>query len=111
PKHISELENLVSSGKLTDKLARQVLEGLLNNEGTPSEIVEKRNLVVMSDDSSLLPIIQSAIAANPDVVAKVKEGKLQALGPLLGAVMKETKGKADAAKVRSLVLKELGVEG
>ena len=111
PKHISELENLVSSGKLTDKLARQVLEGLLNNEGTPSEIVEKRNLVVMSDDSSLLPIIQSAIAANPDVVVKVKEGKLQALGPLLGAVMKETKGKADAAKVRSLVLKELGVEG
>lgn len=111
PKHISELENLVSSGKLTDKLARQVLDGLLNNEGTPSEIVEKRNLVVMSDDSSLVPIIQSAIEANPDVVAKVKEGKLQALGPLLGAVMKETKGMADAAKVRSLVLKELGVEG
>jgi aspartyl-tRNA(Asn)/glutamyl-tRNA(Gln) amidotransferase subunit B len=111
PKHISELENLVSGGKLTDKLARQVLDGLLNNEGTPSEIVEKRNLVVMSDDSSLLPIIQSAIKANPEVVAKVKEGKLQALGPLLGAVMKETKGKADAAKVRSLVLKELGVEG
>ncbi len=111
PKHISELDTLVTSGKLTDKLARQVLDGLLNNEGTPSEIVEKRNLVVMSDDSSLLPIIQSAIAANPDVVAKVKEGKIQALGPLLGAVMKETKGKADAAKVRSLVLKELGVEG
>ncbi len=111
PKHISELDTLVTSGKLTDKLARQVLDGLLNNEGTPSEIVEKRNLVVMSEDSSLLPIIQSAIAANPDVVAKVKEGKIQALGPLLGAVMKETKGKADAAKVRSLVLKELGVEG
>jgi aspartyl-tRNA(Asn)/glutamyl-tRNA(Gln) amidotransferase subunit B len=111
PKHISELDNLVTSGKLTDKLARQVLDGLLNNEGAPSEIVEKRNLVVMSDDSSLLPIIQSAIKANPEVVAKVKEGKLQALGPLLGAVMKETKGKADAAKVRSLVLKELGVEG
>ncbi len=111
PKHISELDTLVTSGKLTDKLARQVLDGLLNNEGTPSEIVEKRNLVVMSEDSSLLPIIQSAIAANPDVVAKVKEGKLQALGPLLGAVMKETKGKADAAKVKSLVLKELGVEG
>jgi len=111
PKHISELDDLVTSGKLTDKLARQVLDGLLNNEGTPSEIVEKRNLVVMSDDSSLLPIIHSAIEANPDVVAKVKEGKLQALGPLLGAVMKETKGKADAAKVRSLVLKELGVEG
>ena len=111
PKHISELDGLVSSGKLTDKLARQVLDGLLNNEGTPAEIVEKRNLVVMSDDSSLVPIIKAAIEANPDVVSKVKEGKLQALGPLLGAVMKETQGKADAAKVRSLVLKELGVEG
>ena len=111
PKHISELEQLVVEGKLTDKLARQVLDGLINKEGTPSEIVQKRNLVVMSDDSSLLPAIRAAIEANPEVAAKVKTGKLQALGPILGAVMKETQGKADAAKVRSLVLKELAVEG
>lgn len=111
PKHISELEQLVVEGKLTDKLARQVLDGLINKEGTPSEIVQKRNLVVMSDDSSLLPAIRAAIEANPEVVAKVKTGKLQALGPILGAVMKETQGKADAGKVRSLVLKELAVEG
>jgi len=111
PKDISDLDDFVSSGKLTDKLARQVLDGLINKEGTVAQIVEKRQLVVMSDDASLLPVIKAAIAANPDVVEKVKEGKLQALGPILGAVMKETQGKADAGKVRSLVLKELGVEG
>jgi aspartyl-tRNA(Asn)/glutamyl-tRNA(Gln) amidotransferase subunit B len=111
PKDISELDDFVSSGKLTDKLARQVLDGLINKEGSVAQIVEKRQLVVMSDDASLLPVIKAAIAANPDVVEKVKEGKLQALGPILGAVMKETQGKADAGKVRSLVLKELGVEG
>ena len=111
PKDVSDLDDFVSSGKLTDKLARQVLDGLINKEGTVAQIVEKRQLVVMSDDASLLPVIKAAIAANPDVVEKVKEGKLQALGPILGAVMKETQGKADAGKVRSLVLKELGVEG
>jgi aspartyl-tRNA(Asn)/glutamyl-tRNA(Gln) amidotransferase subunit B len=111
PADISELEELVASGKLTDKLARAVLDGLINKEGTVKEIIEKRQLIVVSDDASLLPVIKAAISANPDIVEKVKEGKLQALGPILGAVMKETQGKADAAKVRSLVLKELGVEG
>jgi aspartyl-tRNA(Asn)/glutamyl-tRNA(Gln) amidotransferase subunit B len=108
---ICEIENLVQTEALTDKLARAVLDGLINKEGSVSEIIQKRQLIVLSDDASLIPVIQAAILANPDIVEKVKAGKLQALGPILGAVMKETQGKADAAKVRSLVLKELKVEG
>ncbi len=108
---ICEIENLVQTEALTDKLARAVLDGLINKEGSISEIIQKRQLIVLSDDASLIPVIQAAILANPDIVEKVKAGKLQALGPILGAVMKETQGKADAAKVRSLVLKELKVEG
>ena len=108
---ICEIENLVQTEALTDKLARAVLDGLINKEGSVSEIIQKRQLIVLSDDASLIPVIQAAILANPDIVEKVKAGKLQALGPILGAVMKETQGKADAAKVRSLVLEELKVEG
>jgi aspartyl-tRNA(Asn)/glutamyl-tRNA(Gln) amidotransferase subunit B len=70
--------------------------------------MEKRKLVVVADDSALLPAINEAIAANPDAAAKIKEGKVQVVGVIVGAVMKTTGGSADAAKVRELILKTLG---
>ena len=108
PADVAEIVSLITSGELTDKLARQVVEGVINNEGRPAEIIEKRGIKVVSDDSALMVAIEKAITAQPDVAEKVRNGHVPAAGALIGAVMKETKGQADAAKVRELLLKHLG---
>jgi aspartyl-tRNA(Asn)/glutamyl-tRNA(Gln) amidotransferase subunit B len=108
PTDVAEIVSLITSGELTDKLARQVIEGVINGEGRPAEIIEKRGIKVVSDDSALMSAIEKAIAAQPDVAEKVRNGHVPAAGALIGAVMKETKGQADAAKVRELLLKHLG---
>ena len=108
PADVAEIVSLITSGELTDKLARQVVEGVINNEGRPGEIIEKRGIKVVSDDSALMAAIEKAITAQPDVAQKVRNGHVPAAGALIGAVMKETKGQADAAKVRELLLKHLG---
>lgn len=105
---VAEIVGLIEKGELTDKLARQVVEGVINGEGKPAEIIKNRGIQVVSDDSSLMAAIEKAIAAQPDVAEKVRGGHVPAAGALIGAVMKETKGQADAAKVRELLLKHLG---
>jgi aspartyl-tRNA(Asn)/glutamyl-tRNA(Gln) amidotransferase subunit B len=107
PAEVARVSALVSAGTLNDRLAREVLDGVLAGEGTPDEVVEKRGLAVVSDDSALLSAIDEAVAANPDVAEKVRSGKVQASGVIVGAVMKATRGKADAARVRELVLERL----
>lgn len=104
PLQVSELVALVESGDLTDRLARQVLEGVIAGEGSPSEVVESRGLKVVSDDTALLAAIDAALAAQPDVLEKIRDGKVQAAGAVIGAVMKAMSGQADAARVRELVL-------
>src|SRR2546430_1787195 len=111
PAHIAELQGLVDDGKLTDKLARTVLEGVVAGEGSPTEIMTARGLEVVSDTGALTAAVDQAIAANPDIAAKVRDGKVAAAGALVGAVMKTTRGQADAKTVRSLILSRLGVEG
>ncbi|MFF5626479.1 Asp-tRNA(Asn)/Glu-tRNA(Gln) amidotransferase subunit GatB [Microbacterium sp. NPDC012755] len=104
PENVAALQKLVDAGTLTDKLARQVLEGVIAGEGTPQEVVDGRGLAVVSDDGALIAAIDEALAAQPDVLAKIKDGKVQAAGAVIGAVMKAMKGQADAARVRELVL-------
>ena len=105
---IAEVINLISNGELTDKLARQVVEGVIAGEGTPREVIDKRGLKVVSDDSALMVAIEAAITAQPDTAERVRGGNIPAAGALIGAVMKATGGQADAAKVRELLLKHLG---
>jgi aspartyl-tRNA(Asn)/glutamyl-tRNA(Gln) amidotransferase subunit B len=105
---VAQIIELISKGELTDKLARQVVEGVIAKEGSPSEVIAKRGLRVVSDDSQLMKAIEEAIAAAPDTAAKVRGGNIPAAGALIGAVMKLTGGQADAAKVRELLLKHLG---
>ncbi|GLU89824.1 Asp-tRNA(Asn)/Glu-tRNA(Gln) amidotransferase subunit GatB [Agromyces sp. NBRC 114283] len=104
PEHVAELAALVEAGTLTDRLARQVLEGVVAGEGSPQQIVDARGLAVVSDDGALIAAIDEALAAQPDVLAKIRDGKVQAAGAVIGAVMKAMQGKADAARVRELVL-------
>ncbi|GGI47244.1 aspartyl-tRNA(Asn)/glutamyl-tRNA(Gln) amidotransferase subunit B [Agromyces flavus] len=110
PVDVAELAALVDEGTLTDRLARQVLEGVIAGEGSPREIVEARGLAVVSDDGALVAAIDQALAAQPDVLAKIRDGKVQAAGAVIGAVMKAMQGKADAARVRELVLERAGSE-
>jgi aspartyl-tRNA(Asn)/glutamyl-tRNA(Gln) amidotransferase subunit B len=107
PADVARVAGLVSSGSLNDRLARQVIDGVLEGEGSPDEVVAARGLAVVSDDSALLAAIDAAILANPDVAGKVRDGKVQAAGVIVGAVMKATRGKADAARVRELILERL----
>ena len=104
PADVAALQALVDAGTLTDKLARQVLEGVIAGEGSPQEVVDSRGLAVVSDDGALIAAIDDAFAAQPDVLAKIKDGKVQAAGAVIGAVMKAMKGQADAARVRELIL-------
>jgi aspartyl-tRNA(Asn)/glutamyl-tRNA(Gln) amidotransferase subunit B len=107
PADVARVSQLVDEGALNDKLARQVLEGVLAGEGTPDEVVAARNLAVVSDESTLLAAVDEAIAANPDVADRIRGGKTNAAGVLMGAVMKATRGQADAQRVRELILSRL----
>ena len=109
PTDIVRVETLIFEGALTDKMARQVFEGVLAGEGDVDSVIAQRGLVVVSDDASLLAAIDAALAAQPDVAEKIASGKVQAAGAIVGAVMKATQGQADAAKVRALLLEKLGV--
>lgn len=104
PADVARLVELTAVGALNDKLARQVLEGVLQGEGPPDTVAKARGLAVVSDDSSLLAAIDDAMAKNPDVVTKIRAGKLQAVGAIVGAVMQATRGQADAARVKELVI-------
>ena len=80
---------------------------MLAGEGTPDEVVAARGLAVVSDDGALSEAVDGAIAANPDVAEKIRDGKVAAAGALIGAVMKAMRGQADAARVRELILDRL----
>lgn len=111
PTQVARVAELVASGDLNDKLARQVLEGVLAGEGDPDTVVEKRGLKVVSDEGALSTAVDEAIAGNAAIADKIRGGKVAAAGALVGAVMKATRGQADAARVRELILEKLGVEG
>jgi len=107
PAQIAELQGLVDSGALNDTLARQALEGVLAGEGGPAEVVAARGLRVVSDDAALGEAVDRAVAASPDIAAKIRAGKVAAAGALVGSVMRDLRGQADAAKVRELILARL----
>jgi aspartyl-tRNA(Asn)/glutamyl-tRNA(Gln) amidotransferase subunit B len=107
PTDVARIQELVESGAINDKLARQVFDGVLAGEGTPDQVVVSRGLAVVSDEGALSEAVDRAIAANPDVAAKIRDGKVAAAGALIGSVMKELKGQADAARVRELILSKL----
>jgi aspartyl-tRNA(Asn)/glutamyl-tRNA(Gln) amidotransferase subunit B len=103
PVQVAELARLITEGTINDKLARQVLDGVLAGQGDPAQVVAAQGLAVMGESDELVAAVEAAIAGAPDVVAKVQSGKVQALGALVGAVMKTTRGKADAGTVKRML--------
>nr|HQV20317.1 Asp-tRNA(Asn)/Glu-tRNA(Gln) amidotransferase GatCAB subunit B [Gordonia sp. (in: high G+C Gram-positive bacteria)] len=104
PAQVATIIGLVDEGKLTTKLGQQVAVAVLDGEGEPAQIVADRGLEVVRDDSALQKAVDEALAANPDIVEKIKGGKVKAAGKIVGDVMKATRGQADAARVQELVL-------
>lgn len=107
PEQVAELADLVKQGKLNDKLARKVLEGVIAGEGDPAAVMEARGLEIVEDDGALEAAVNQAIADNPDVVEKIKGGKMQAIGALMGPIMKATRGQADAGKAREMIMSKI----
>lgn len=108
PAQVAAVVKLVDEGKLSNKLARQVVEGVLAGEGEPEAVMTARGLALVRDDSLIQAAVDEALAANPDIAEKIRGGKVQAAGAIVGQVMKATKGQADAARVRELVLAACG---
>jgi aspartyl-tRNA(Asn)/glutamyl-tRNA(Gln) amidotransferase subunit B len=108
PADVARVQALVGEGKLNDKLARQVFDGVIAGEGHPDEVVAARGLGIVSDDGALTEAVDRAIEANPDVAEKIRDGKVAAAGALIGAVMKDMRGQADAGRVRELILERMG---
>jgi aspartyl-tRNA(Asn)/glutamyl-tRNA(Gln) amidotransferase subunit B len=108
PAQLARVIALVRGGELNNKLARQVVDGVLAGEGDPDHVVATRGLAVVSDDTALIAAVDEALAAQPDVAEKIRGGKVAAAGAIVGAVMKATRGQADAKRVRELVLERCG---
>jgi aspartyl-tRNA(Asn)/glutamyl-tRNA(Gln) amidotransferase subunit B len=109
PAQVARVVELVADGSLSSALARQVVDGVLETGLDVDALIAERGLKVVSDTGALSAAADDAIAANPDVAEKVRGGKVAAVGPLVGAVMKATRGQADAASVRTILLERLGV--
>ena len=107
PAQVAEIVGLVAAGTVNDQLARQALDGVLAGEGSPAQVIEARGLAVMGESDELVAAVDAAIEGNPDVAEKVRAGKVQAIGALVGAVMKTTRGKADAATVKRMLEERL----
>ena len=111
PAQVAKVIALVDEGALSNKLARQVVEGVLAGEGEPEAVMAGRGLAMVRDESLIQTAVDEALAASPEIAEKIRGGKVQAVGAIVGAVMKTTKGQADAARVRELVLAACGQSG
>src|SRR5699024_1477152 len=108
PADVVEIEKLIAAKTINDKIARQVVGHIADGEGHPAEIVAARSLAVVSDDGALTAAVEEAMSANPEVVDRMRGGHMQAVGALIGPVMKATKGQADAGRVREIILEKIG---
>ncbi len=105
---LAELLEMTESGKINRKQAREVFEEIYKNGGSPAKIVAERGMVQVSDEGQLEEWAKAAIAANPKAVADYQKGNKAAIGALVGAVMKESKGKANPRAISQLLAKLLG---
>ena len=108
PAQVAEVVGLIKEGKLTNKLARQAVDGVLAGEGTVAEVVAARGLEVVRDDGAIEKAVEDALAANPDIVEKYRAGNKKVTGAIVGQVMKATRGKADPAQVNQIITAKLG---
>jgi aspartyl-tRNA(Asn)/glutamyl-tRNA(Gln) amidotransferase subunit B len=108
PQALAALAGMVESKQVTTGAARQVLATLVAEGGDPAAIVEREGLAQMSDAGELEAIVAAAIEAEPAAAEMVRAGNPKAIGPIVGAVMRDTKGRADGGEVTRLIREQLG---
>jgi aspartyl-tRNA(Asn)/glutamyl-tRNA(Gln) amidotransferase subunit B len=104
---LAELVGLVSSKQISVGAGRQVLDRLIAEGGSASEVVAAEGLAAIGDSDELAAIVAAALAANPDAAQRVRDGNAKAIGPIVGHVMRETKGRADGTEVSRLIEQQL----
>ena len=109
PGALAGLATLLSEKKVTPAGAKQVLDRLVAEGGDPQAIVEAEGLAAMEGGDELDGIVDDALAANADAAEKIRGGNMKAIGPIIGHVMRETKGRADGGEVTRLVRSKLGL--
>jgi aspartyl-tRNA(Asn)/glutamyl-tRNA(Gln) amidotransferase subunit B len=109
PAALAQLVGLVRARAVTPCAAKQVLDALVAQGGDPQAIVEAEGLAAIGGGDELAEVVQRALAADPDAVEKLKAGNMKAIGPIVGFVMRETKGRADGGEVTRLVREQLGL--
>jgi aspartyl-tRNA(Asn)/glutamyl-tRNA(Gln) amidotransferase subunit B len=109
PSALAALVGLVAAKQVSVGAGRQVLDKLVAEGGDPAAIVETEGLAAIGGGNELAEIVAAALAANPDAAERVRGGNAKAIGPIVGAVMRETKGRADGGEVTRLVNEQLGI--
>jgi len=109
PSALAVLVGLVAAKQISVGAGRQVLDKLIAEGGDPRAIVEAEGLAAIGSGDELGEIVAAALAANPDAAERVRGGNAKAIGPIVGAVMRETKGRADGGEVTRLVNEQLGI--
>jgi aspartyl-tRNA(Asn)/glutamyl-tRNA(Gln) amidotransferase subunit B len=107
PEALAALVGLVAAKRVSVGAARQVLEKLIAEGGEPQAIVEAEGLAALGDADELAEIVAAALAANADAAERVRQGNAKAIGPIVGHVMRETKGRADGTEVSRLIHEQL----
>jgi aspartyl-tRNA(Asn)/glutamyl-tRNA(Gln) amidotransferase subunit B len=110
PESLAALAAMVSTKAVSRDAGRDVLSRLVEEGGDPRDIVEREGLGAIADDDGLIEVVDRAIASDPSAAAQVREGNLKAIGPLVGYVMRETKGRADGGAVTKLIRERLATE-
>jgi aspartyl-tRNA(Asn)/glutamyl-tRNA(Gln) amidotransferase subunit B len=109
PQALGSLADLAAAKTISSTAARQVLAALIAEGGDPAAIVEREGLAQLDDSDELEAIVKAAIESDPAAAAEVREGNMKAVGPLVGYVMRETKGRADGGEVTRLIRAQLGL--
>jgi aspartyl-tRNA(Asn)/glutamyl-tRNA(Gln) amidotransferase subunit B len=108
PAALAQLVGMVEGKTVSRSAAGTVLDALVESGGDPQQIVEEKGLAAMDDSGELDSIVQSAIDADPDAVEQIKSGNPKAIGALMGAIMRETQGRADGKEVQRLIREKIG---
>jgi aspartyl-tRNA(Asn)/glutamyl-tRNA(Gln) amidotransferase subunit B len=109
PRALAELVEMVAAKQVSVGAARQVLDRLVADGGEPQAIVAAEGLAAIGGEEDLAEIVAAALAANPDAAQRVRDGNAKAIGPIVGHVMRETKGRADGTEVSRLINEQLAV--
>ena len=109
PEALASLVALVGGKKISHGSGKTVLAALVAEGGDPAAIVEREGLAQISDSGELEGIVAAAVAANPEAAEQIRSGNGKAIGAIVGAVMKETKGRADGGEVNRLIREQLGL--